>query len=154
AANEGLRFSLAGVQLKFSMLREAEKLTLPAKDGDGHWIVKLDSPTFPHLPENEISMLEWARAAGFGLPACHPHDAEDVRGYPRQFIRSGTKVLAIRRYDRSAQGRVHQEDFAQTVGLPPTKKYDQVTHDAMAILVRRVIGEEAVDELVRRLVFT
>jgi serine/threonine-protein kinase HipA len=154
AESEGLRFSLAGVQLKFSMLREADKLTLPAKDGDGHWIVKLDSPTFPHLPENEISMLEWARAAGFDVPECHLHDAEDVKGYPRHFARSGTQVLAIRRYDRSAQGRVHQEDFAQAVGLPPTKKYDQVTYDAMAILVRRVIDEEAVDELVRRLVFT
>lgn len=154
AESEGLRFSLAGVQLKFSMLREAEKLALPAKDGDGHWIVKLDSPTFPHLPENEISMLEWARAAGFDVPECHLHDAEDVQGYPRHFARPGARVLAIRRYDRSAQGRVHQEDFAQAVGLPPTRKYDQVTYDAMAILARRVIGEEAVDEIVRRLVFT
>jgi serine/threonine-protein kinase HipA len=154
AENEGLRFSLAGVQLKFSMLREAEKLALPAKDGDGHWIVKLDSPTFPHLPENEISMLEWARAAGFDVPECHLHDAEDVQGYPRHFARPGARVLAIRRYDRSAQGRIHQEDFAQAVGLPPTRKYDQVTYDAMAILARRVIGEEAVDEIVRRLVFT
>src|SRR4029078_13303801 len=40
----GLRFSLAGVQLKFSVAREFEKLTLPAHGKRGEWIVKLDSP--------------------------------------------------------------------------------------------------------------
>jgi serine/threonine-protein kinase HipA len=154
ALSEGLRFSLAGVQMKFSMLREADKLTLPAKDGSGEWIVKFDSPTFPDLPANEISMLEWARAAGFEVPECHLHDVEDVVGFPRGYAPAGTRVLAIRRYDRVARERVHQEDFAQAVGLPPTKKYDQVTHDLMARLVRKFIDEEAVDELVRRLVFT
>lgn len=154
AETEGLRFSLAGVQLKFSMLREEHKLTLPAKDASGEWVVKLASPTYPHLPENEISMLEWARAAGFEVPECHLHDAEDLKGLPRRYAPSGTRVLAIRRYDRSVPGeRIHQEDFAQVVGLPPKRKYDQITHDVMAHLVRRFIDEDAVDELVRRLVF-
>lgn len=153
-AREALRFSLAGVQLKFSMLREADKLTLPAKDRSGEWIVKFESPTFPHLPENEISMLEWARAAGFDVPECHLHFVDDIVGFPRRYAPSDSQVLAIRRYDRVPQGRVHQEDFAQAVGLPPKKKYDQVTHDVMASLVRRFIDDEAVDELVRRLIFT
>ncbi len=152
-ASDRLRFSLAGVQLKFSMLREAEKLTLPAKNQGGDWIVKFDSPTFPHLPENELSMLEWARAAGFEVPECHLHDIDDVAGFPSRYIPRGTRVLAIRRYDRGLQGRVHQEDFAQAVGLPPTKKYEQITHEVMARLVQRFIDEEAVDEMVRRLVF-
>lgn len=39
------------------------------------------------------------------------------------------------------------------VGLPPKKKYEQITHEVMARLVRRFMGDEAVDELVRRLVF-
>jgi serine/threonine-protein kinase HipA len=153
AASEGLRFSLAGVQLKFSMLREAEKLTLPAKDIHGEWIVKFDSASFRHMPENEFSMLEWARAAGFEVPECHLHGVEDVVGFPRHFALDGSRVLAIRRYDRSPQGRVHQEDFAQAVGLPPSKRYGQVTYDAMARLARRFIDEDAVGELVRRLVF-
>lgn len=153
AVNEGLRFSLAGVQLKFSMLREAEKLTLPAKDSSGEWIVKLDSPTFPHLPENEYSMLEWARAAGFDVPECHLHRVEDIEGFPRSYAPSGTRVLAIRRYDRLPEERVHQEDFVQALGLPPKRKFGQLTYDAMPGLVRRFINEEAVEELVRRLVF-
>jgi serine/threonine-protein kinase HipA len=73
---------------------------------------------------------------------------------PRRYVPPETWVLAIRRYDRSADGRVHQEDFAQAVGLPPARKYDQITYDVMAKLVRRFIDEEAVEELVRRLVLT
>lgn len=153
SVSEGLRFSLAGVQMKFSMLREADKLTLPAKDSSGEWIVKFDSPTFPHLPENEYSMLEWARAAGFEVPECHLHGVESVEDFVRRYAPTDTRVLAIRRYDRSAQGRIHQEDFTQAVGLPPKRKYGQLTHDAMASLVKRFLDEEAVDELIRRLVF-
>lgn len=149
----GLRFSLAGVQLKFSMLLRDKKLTLPAKDESGDLIVKFDTPTFPQLPENEFSMLTWARAAGFDVPECRLHDADDVVGLPRRYIPEGSRLLAIRRYDRSPEGRIHQEDFAQAVGLPPGKKYEQITYEVMARLVRRFIDEEAVDELVRRLVF-
>ncbi len=152
-SSEGLRFSLAGVQLKFSVLLEENKLTLPAKDQGGEWIAKFDSPAFPRLPENELSMLTWAREAGFDVPECRLHDVEDVVGFPRRFAPSDTKVLAIQRYDRGSGERVHQEDFAQAVGLPPKKKYDHVTHEAMARLVRGFIDESAVDELIRRLVF-
>ena len=149
---ESLRFSLAGVQLKFSMLRGSEKLTLPGRNRHGEWIVKFDSPTYPNLPENELSILEWARQAGFDVPECHLHPAEDVEGFPRRFASEGTRVLAVRRYDRSPAGRVHQEDLAQAVGLPPEMKYDHVTCEAMARLVRNFIGEDGVDELVRRIV--
>ncbi len=153
AANEGLRFSLAGVQLKFSMLLLEDKLRLPARDQSGEWVVKFDSPTFPYLPENELSMLTWAREAGFDVPECQLRDVDDVVGFPRRLAVGGTRVLAVRRYDRGPQGRVHQEDFAQAVALPPAKKYEQITHEVMARLVRRFVDEEAVDELVRRLVF-
>lgn len=151
-AEEGLRFSLAGVQLKFSMLLAEEKLTLPGKDRSGEWIVKFDSPTYPHLPENEYSILQWARHAGFDVPDCELRDVDDVIGLPRRYAEDGTKVLVVRRYDRTDEGRVHQEDFAQAVGLPPTKKYDHVTYEKLALLAASFIdGEEAVDELVRRL---
>jgi serine/threonine-protein kinase HipA len=155
AISEGLRFSLAGVQLKFSMLLEGKKLTLPAKDSSGEWIVKFDSPSFPHLPENELSMLEWARAIGIEVPECRLHSIDDVEGFPRRYAAPDTQVLAIRRYDRLPDGtRVHQEDFAQAVGLLPKRKYDHVTYEAMALLAKRFIDESAVQEMLRRLVFT
>jgi len=149
--SDALRFSLAGVQLKFSMLLEEDKLTLPARDRGGTWIVKLDSPSYPHLPENEYSILEWARAAGFEVPECRLHQAEDLQGLPRRHVARDSKVLAIRRFDRSDKGRIHQEDFAQAVGLPPGMKYEQITYETMARLVRRFSDEEAAYELLRRL---
>lgn len=152
---EGLRFSLAGVQLKFSMLLEGNKLTLPAKDSVGEWIVKFDSVNFPHLPENEFSILEWARAIDIEVPECRLHSIEDVEGFPRRYASADTQVLAVRRYDRLPDGtRVHQEDFAQAVGLPPKRKYDHITYEAMALLAKRFIDESAAQEMLRRLVFT
>jgi serine/threonine-protein kinase HipA len=155
AISEGLRFSLAGVQLKFSMLLEGNKLTLPAKDSSGEWIVKFDSVSFPHLPENEFSMLEWARAIDIEVPTCRLHSIDDVEGFPRRYASADTRVLAIRRYDRLPDGtRIHQEDFAQAVGLPPKKKYDHITYEVMALLAKRFIDESAAQEMLRRLVFT
>ena len=150
---EQFRFSLAGVQLKFSMLLEGEKLTLPASDRSGEWIAKFDSPTYPELPENEYSMLVWARESGFDVPECKLLSVDDVIGFPRRYGLDGTHVLAVRRYDRTPEGPVHQEDFAQAIGFPPEKKYDQITHEAMALLTRRFVGPKAVEELLRRLVF-
>lgn len=153
SAHEGLRFSLAGVQLKFSMIRDEDKLTLPAHDQSGEWIVKFDSPSFPHLPENEYSMLEWARSAGFDVPEVELLHVENVVGFPRRFAPPGSRVLAVRRYDRTPQERIHQEDFAQAVGLPPSLKYEHLTSEIMARLAARFIDDEGAEELVRRLVF-
>jgi serine/threonine-protein kinase HipA len=60
-----LRFSLAGVQLKFSAVMEASGgLTIPAGGMGGSWIVKLPSNRFASVPENEYTMLALARAVG------------------------------------------------------------------------------------------
>jgi HipA-like protein len=59
---EVLRFSLAGVQLKFSAIdRGGKQLRIPAQGRDGQWIVKLPSPRFPKVPENEFAMMTLAR---------------------------------------------------------------------------------------------
>jgi len=64
-----LRFSLAGVQLKFSAVMEASGgLTVPAGGMGGSWIVKLPSARFAAVPENEFAMLELARRAGIVVP--------------------------------------------------------------------------------------
>lgn len=150
---EPLRFSLAGVQLKFSMLKQDESLTLPAAGHDGRWIVKFPSPTFPRLPENEHAILTWARDAAFDVPEVHLHPSERLPRRLRKFAPEDEPVLAVRRFDRSGKGRIHQEDLAQVVGLSPDQKYQHLTYEAMAKLTRSLIREEAVDELIRRLVF-
>jgi serine/threonine-protein kinase HipA len=148
-----LRFSLAGVQLKFSVLREAEKLTLPVHDQRGDWIVKLDLARFPQLVENEFAILEWARGAGFDVPECHLQPSSVLAPPLRRYAVPDTNVLVIRRYDRRGESRIHQEDFAQVTGLPPGRKYDQISYQQCALLVREIVGDPAYDEFVRRLAF-
>jgi len=68
---EGLpmRFSLAGVQLKFSAVQKARGgLTIPVDGAGGSWIVKLPSSVFEGVPENEFSMMELARQIGIDVP--------------------------------------------------------------------------------------
>jgi len=56
-----LRFSLAGVQIKFSAINEARGgLTIPAKGVGGSWIVKLPAREFAGVLENEFAMMTLA----------------------------------------------------------------------------------------------
>jgi serine/threonine-protein kinase HipA len=148
-----LRFSLAGVQLKFSVLREGDKLTLPVREKLGEWIVKLDSSRFPRVVENELATLEWARAAGFDVPECYLASVAALSPPLGSYANLEGHVLAIRRYDRKDGQRIHQEDFAQVVGLSPRLKYAHVTYEQLAKLVKAIAGTDAYFEFVRRLVF-
>ncbi len=50
--------------------------------------------------------------------------------------------------------RIHQEDFAQIVNLPPRLRYDLISsYEQCAGLVRTIVGEDAYFEFIRRLVF-
>lgn len=148
-----LRFSLAGVQMKFSVLNEHDKITLPGRGKLGDWIVKLDSHRFPNLVENEYATLEWARASGFEVPDCQVLPGDVLPSPLRTIAPEGSNVFLIRRYDRAGSKRIHQEDFAQVVGLPPRLKYDHLKYEQCALLVRRICGEEGYVEFIRRLVF-
>jgi serine/threonine-protein kinase HipA len=148
-----LRFSLAGVQMKFSVLNEGERITLPSRNQLGQWIVKLDSTRFPHLVENEFATMAWAREAGFEVPDCELFSREALPEALQRRAPEGSQVFAIRRYDRDGARRIHQEDFAQVVGLYPHQKYDQIRYEQLALLARAIEGRDAAyDEVVRRLV--
>lgn len=147
------RFSLAGVQMKFSVLLDADKLRLPMRNELGDWIVKFDSVTSPNLPANEYAVMEWARAANFDVPECR---LLPITSLPKAlFTRAvaGSEVFLIRRYDRVTGQRIHQEDFAQVAGLFPERKYDQWTFEICARIVREICGEGQYEEFIRRLVF-
>lgn len=147
----GLRFSLAGVQLKFSVLFEDGRLTMPAHGQAGDWIVKIGSDEYPGLAENEFAMLEWARASGHDVPECQLMFPDAIPALTK-YAPAGSRLFAIRRFDRPHQARLHQEDFAQVFGLLPARKYDE-TYERVGIVVRGVAGDDALDEFVRRLAF-
>jgi serine/threonine-protein kinase HipA len=149
----GLRFSLAGVQMKFSVLRDPDRITLPASNQDGEWIVKLGSARFPFTVENEYAMMQWAMSAGFDVPECHLQDAKTVSGSLRKHTDFGDRVFVIRRYDRQAGLRIHQEDFAQVTNLRPELKYDHIKYEQCGGLIKQLLGDDAYYEFIRRLTF-
>ncbi len=149
----GLRFSLAGVQMKFSVLRDPDRITLPASNQDGEWIVKLGSARFPFTVENEYAMMQWAMSAGFDVPECHLQDAKTVSSSLRKHTDFGDRVFVIRRYDRRAGLRIHQEDFAQVTNLRPELKYDHIKYEQCGGLIKQLLGDEAYYEFIRRLTF-
>lgn len=150
--DEWMRFSLAGVQLKFSVIVARDRITLPAHGRLGDWLVKLDSQRFPGLCDNEHAVMLWARAAGFEVPEVVLRPASELVGKLGEHATPGGRVLAIRRYDRGPGGKVHQEDFAQVLNLPPHHKYDHSSYEGLAILIAASAGPGAQDEVVRRLV--
>lgn len=147
----GLRFSLAGVQLKFSMLRAGERFLLPGSDERGTWIVKIAYDALDGLAGNEWTTMEWARRAGFDVPTTELRQLADLANIPVQGNTS-VQVFVIRRFDRGDQGeRIHQEDFQQILGRGPERKYDDLTYESLAALALRIIGDDAYREILRRL---
>ena len=150
-----LRFSLAGVQLKFSALGEARGgLTIPARGVGGSWIVKLPSREFEGVPENEYAMMTLARLIGMDVPALELVDIDAVKNLPEDMRTLEGQALAIARFDRLADGSaVHIEDFAQIFAVYPDDKYKK----ASARNIAKVIGAEGRDtdiaEFIRRLTF-
>ena len=150
-----LRFSLAGVQLKFSAVRAARGgLTIPVRGTGGSWIVKLPSREFEHVPENEFSMMTLARLIGMDVPALQLVDPDAIGNLPGGVGALKGQALAIERFDRLGDGtRVHVEDFAQIFGVYPEDKYRK----ASASNIANVIGSEASEvdtaEFVRRLTY-
>jgi serine/threonine-protein kinase HipA len=155
--HNSLRFSLAGVQLKFSALGNGDKvggLTIPAQGVGGSWIVKLPSQRFSGVPENEFSMMTLARLLGMDVPEIHLIDLDEIEGLPEGIGELSGQAMAIKRFDRGPEGPIHTEDFAQVFGVFPDNKYDSGNYRGIA----RVIGIEAglagAAEFIRRLVFS
>lgn len=153
--NKPYRFSLAGVQLKFSALAEsASGLTIPASGVGGDWIVKLPAQNFAHVPENEWAMLDLARQIGIPVPETRLLDLSEIVRLPDVGVLSGNKALAVKRFDRIEGRRIHIEDFAQVYGLFPKDKYGKVSYANIANMVWSLTGEKGLVDFIQRLVFT
>ena len=151
-----LRFSLAGVQLKFSAIEKQERgLTIPARGIGGDWIVKLPSTRYKRLCENEYSVMSMAQRVGITIPEIRLVPVADIEGLPPEVKDLGEPdALVVRRFDRSAGRRIHMEDFAQVTGTYPDGKYDS-TFDSTKLtrVVASICSEEDVIDLSRRLMF-
>jgi serine/threonine-protein kinase HipA len=157
AKPNALRFSLAGVQLKFSAFENAGKgggLAIPAAGIGGSWIVKLPSQKFAGVPENEFSMMTIARMIGMEVPHLDLIDLDAIAGIPEGIGELKGRALAISRFDRTSDGPVHIEDFAQVFGVFPDDKYKRASYANIARVVGAEAGDVGAAEFIRRLVFS
>ncbi len=149
-----LKFSLAGVQLKFSaLMRKSKQLTIPAHGRGGDWIIKLPSSRFEYLPENEFSMLTLARYLGIDTPEIQLIEIENIENLPEIVTKKKEKALIVKRFDRENDHRIHMEDFAQVYGIYPHKKYQGVSYNNITNMLTTISGENAGYEFIKRLIF-
>lgn len=116
AGEDGLRLSLAGAQSKLPVLVVDGQIALPAPGQPTSHILKPPIERFPGTTENEFFCMSLAREVGLDAASVEMRDV------------SGRSFLLIARYDRalSTSGeltRLHQEDFAQALGVPSHRKY-------------------------------
>ncbi|MDR5012061.1 HipA domain-containing protein [Agrobacterium fabacearum] len=161
--NEGLtpsrpkaRFSLAGVQMKLSVIKDTGKgggLTIPLGDEQGSYIAKFPSTSFPSVSENEFANLALAEAIGMDVPERELVEQSQFEGIPEEFeTLSDGKVLLVKRFDRVAGGeRIHIEDFAQVFGVCPSRKYEGASYHDIAVAIGVAVSSAAAIEFVRRL---
>ena len=154
-----MRFSLAGVQLKFSAVQQANGgLTIPATGKGGSWIVKLPSSRFDAVPENEYSMMELARMLGMDVPETQLLPINQIANIPDGIGKYGdsfknAQAFVIKRFDRADDQAVHIEDFAQVFGVYPQDKYKKASMRNIAQVIGIEGQDEDIAEFTRRLVF-
>lgn len=114
-----VRISLAGVQEKLLLTRRPDGSWGRPVDGTpSTHILKPEIDAYPKMVENELFCMRLARNLGLDVAAAE------------MTVVAGRKVLVVERFDRivsdkGAVKRIHQEDFCQATGAPPSRKYEE-----------------------------
>lgn len=149
-----MHFSLAGVQLKFSALQQANgSLTIPVDGQGGSWIVKLPSSRFEAVPENEYSMMTLAKMLKMDVPDIKLIPIDKIANLPQGIGHFGNTAFAIRRFDRANDQLIHIEDFAQVFSVYPNDKYGKASMRNIATVIGIEGQQQDIIEFTRRLVF-
>lgn len=148
----GWKFSLAGVGLKFSMLKETDRFTCPASGAGGDWIVKLPDKIYRGVPLNEYAMMHLAGRVGIDVPEIKLVHRDQVTGLPESvWPKSEHFAFAVRRFDRGeSREKIHIEDLAQVRGFYPEDKY-RGNLETVANLFFRGVDTRALIQFTRRL---
>ncbi|QRZ12941.1 HipA domain-containing protein [Paracoccus methylovorus] len=150
---DGVSMLLAGVQSKLAVrVLERGGIAIPVNGTASSHILKPASDRLWGGVQNEALCLTLARLVGLRAP-----DVSTGRAGQRLY-------LLVGRYDRVPQGealrRLHQEDFCQALGLPPSAKYQhnqtsgpKVSFAAMMDRLRAIGGTGEVFRLWDAMVF-
>lgn len=150
-----LRFSLAGLNLKFSGANLGERFVAGATSEDGKpSILKLPDSRFPNLPVNENLTMRLASQAGINVPQTSLVHREDIENVAEHNFAGEEWGYVIERFDRAPNSRVHIEDFLQVRGqeLSDAAKYTG-NQQTLFNIVRTYTDTEDYVEAIRRFVF-
>lgn len=150
-----VKFSLAGVQLKFTGNPEGRRLTAPARGQSGRCIIKVGSDRYPGLPEAEHAAMQMATMVGVTTAKCRLVSRDLIDDIPPEYLTHGENVLVIDRFDRTESGgRIHIEDAGQVIGAIGDRKYTMATTETIINMVRRFSTDHRADilEAIRRVV--
>lgn len=126
--------SLPGVQQKIVLVRTADGWARALDGWPSTHIVKPMVAKHPSMIFDEEYGSRFARALDLAAFSTDLQLFDDVPG------------LVIERYDRdpaSPDGRVHQEDFSQALGLAGDQKYERYGHTGVRAIQTFVDGDDA-----------
>lgn len=147
------KFSLAGVQMKFSMKAKDGRYNL-SKGGDlGDWIIKTPSTRHRYVPLNEYSAMSLAAIVGVDVPEIKLVEIGKLDNLPPINLPDEPYAFAIRRFDRQENVRIHMEDFAQVLAKYPDDKYQAANYEQVAKVLYGFSGDALADvqQFARRL---
>jgi len=147
-------FSLAGVQMKFSMFEADGRFNVSQPDTLGEWIVKTPSTRHQDVPVNEYTVMKLAELVGVDIPEIKLVTLDQLQDLPPINLPNEQYAYAIRRYDRDAQhGRVHAEDFAQVLFKYAHEKYGTTNFEQVGKVIYQFTGHGLanVQKMARRL---
>ena len=151
--NDAKHFSLAGIQMKFSM-RERDGRYRIAESGDlGDWIIKTPSTRHKLVPLNEFTAMRLAQKAGIDIPDTRLVKVDALDKLPAISLPDEEFAFAIRRFDRKDGQRIHTEDFAQVLAKYSWQKYDGPNYGQIGKIIYQYTGDglKNVQQFARRL---
>lgn len=147
------KFSLAGVQMKFSMKEKDGRYNLSKGDVLGDWIIKTPSTKHKFVPLNEYTAMTLAGLAGVDIPEIKLVELDKLDNLPQLNLPDERRAFAIKRFDRADDQRIHMEDFAQILVKYPHEKYSSANYENIGQVIYHFSGEGLADaqQFARRL---
>ena len=134
-------FSLAGVQIKFSMKEKDGRYHLSKSDILGDWIVKTPSAKYRDVPLNEYTAMTLASLVGVDIPEIKLVELNKLTNLPQINLPDEKFAFAIKRFDRHDDVRIHMEDFAQVLIKYPHEKYHSANYEQIGRILYEYSGD-------------
>jgi len=147
------KFSLAGIQMKFSMKEKDGRYNLTKNGELGDWIIKTPSTKHENVPLNEYTAMTLAALAGVDIPDIKLVNLDKLDNLPQINLPNEKSAFAIKRFDRAENTRIHMEDFAQILVKYPHEKYNSASYEQIAKVIYDYSGDGLADaqQFARRL---